>query len=88
MLGDLHIRDSGTVKGHIMVAEIKGLSMGHLTSMNPIAMKKFATYIQEAAPLRLKGLHHLSVNPVVDIVMNMARPFLKKEIQDLVSAHN
>lgn len=84
MMGDLNIRDHGTCKGHVLVIETKGLAMGHLTGATPTFLKKFVTYVQDGAPLRLKAIHFLHINPVVDIGLNMVKPFLKKELLDVV----
>lgn len=84
MVGDMMIRDNGTYKGHVTLIDLKGLAMGHLTSFSPMAMKKFLTYLQEGTPVRLKAIHFLNANPVMDMIMNMMKPFMKKELIEMV----
>lgn len=81
------LKECGTYKGHISVIELKGLALGHLTSFSPVALKKFFTYLQEGTPMRLMGIHFVHVNPVMDLMMNMMRPFMKKELQETVNGY-
>lgn len=36
-------------------------------------------------PIRLKGIHFVNIVPIMDMFMNLVRPFVKKEIMDGVS---
>ena len=36
-------------------------------------------------PVRIKGVHIINCSAVMDIVFNMMKPFMKKELIDIVS---
>ncbi|KAL0129294.1 hypothetical protein PUN28_004180 [Cardiocondyla obscurior] len=84
MLLDLCFLMDGTNNGYTFIADGSKISFGHATRMNPLLLKKSLHYIQEAAPIRLKGLHYINVSPAAEFIMNLAKPFMKKEIIDLV----
>lgn len=75
----------GTSKGLVVILDAAGLTFGHLAGLNLIGLKKILFYIQEAIPVRLKGLHILNTMPIVDTLVNLIKPFMKKELMNLVS---
>ena len=81
---DLWMFSEGTTKGHVIVYDITGVSLGHATRINPLGLKKFLFYLQDALPVRLKGIHYLNTNAFLDMILNMAKPFMKKELVELV----
>ncbi|CAG5076952.1 Similar to Ttpal: Alpha-tocopherol transfer protein-like (Mus musculus) [Cotesia congregata] len=87
MAMDLWMYTEGTMKGHIIVVDLAGLALGHTTRLSPMGFKKFFYYLQEGLPVRLKGFHFLNSIPVMDIIMGMMKPFLKKELMDILHIH-
>lgn len=85
MLYDIFFLTDGTNNGYVTISDISQLSFGHAARMNPLGLKKLLYYIQEAAPLRLKGIHLINAPPAMELIMNMAKPFMKKEMIDLVN---
>lgn len=79
--------EHGTSEGQVVILDATGLSFGHIASMasNVTGIKKILFYIQEAAPVRLKAFHVLNTMPIVDTLLNLLKPFVKKEVMDLVS---
>ncbi|XP_058835296.1 alpha-tocopherol transfer protein-like isoform X3 [Topomyia yanbarensis] len=43
--------------------------------------------MNEALPIRLKGIHLINAVPFIDTIMVMIRPFLKKELLDMFHIH-
>lgn len=39
---------------------------------------------QEAIPVKVKAVHLINISPIVDRLMMLARPFLKKELYEMV----
>lgn len=42
-------------------------------------------FLKECIPIRRKGVHFINVVPFMDKVINLVRPFVKKEIMEMVS---
>lgn len=84
MIMELSLYTSGTAPGHIIIIDMQGCVFGHVARLNPILMKKFLFYLQEAIPVRLKGLHFMNTVPFMDLILNMMKPFMKKELMDMV----
>ncbi|XP_008548387.1 alpha-tocopherol transfer protein-like [Microplitis demolitor] len=84
---DLWMYTEGTMKGHIILVDLAGLSFGHTTRLSPMGLKKFLFYLQEGLPVRLKGLHFTNSIPVMEIILGMMKPFMKKELMDILHIH-
>uniref|UniRef100_A0A0C9RRA5 TTPAL_4 protein n=1 Tax=Fopius arisanus TaxID=64838 RepID=A0A0C9RRA5_9HYME len=87
MVTDLWIRQMGTMKGHLFVVDIDGITFGHAGRLSPMGLKKYLTFLQEGLPVRLKGLHFLNSMPVMEIILGMMKPFMKKELMDILHIH-
>ncbi|KAG5336585.1 TTPAL protein, partial [Acromyrmex charruanus] len=77
----------GTCNGHILILDMKNMSLGHVARINPMTLKKFFYYLQDGLPVRLKAFHVINVSPVVDIIFNMSKPFIKKQLLDMFHLH-
>jgi hypothetical protein len=82
-----NLHQKGTSNGVLALFDMKGISFGHLTRVNLVAMKKHLFYVQEATPVRIKELHCINVAPFTDKLVKMAKPFLKKELLDMLNFH-
>ncbi|XP_011163312.2 alpha-tocopherol transfer protein-like [Solenopsis invicta] len=78
----------GTSAGQIVILDAAGFSFSHLASFNLVILKKILFYIQEAAPVRLKAIHILNTMPVVDALVNLVKPFMKKELMNILHFHS
>lgn len=87
MIMDLFIVHEGAYKGHIILMDMQGLLISHAGRLSPLGIKKYLYYLQEALPVRLKGLHFMNSVPVMDIILSMMKPFMKKELMDVVSSN-
>ncbi|KYN13837.1 PREDICTED: alpha-tocopherol transfer protein-like [Trachymyrmex cornetzi] len=84
---DLWLYMEGTCNGHVLIIDMKNISLGHVARLSPMTLKKFFYYLQEGLPVRLKGFHLINVTPVVDIIFNMIKPFMKKQLMDMFHMH-
>ncbi|KAG5333139.1 TTPAL protein, partial [Acromyrmex charruanus] len=87
MVVDLWLYTEGTAKGHVIVIDMTGVTFAHAGRLSPIGIKKYLYYLQEAIPIRLKGLHFINTNAVMDIILSMMKPFMKKELMDVLHIH-
>ncbi|KAL0129299.1 hypothetical protein PUN28_004181 [Cardiocondyla obscurior] len=87
MVIDHWLYTEGTSVGHIILIDMKSVTFGHVGRLSPMGLKKFLYYLQEGLPVRLKGLHFMNASPVVDAILNMMRPFMKKKLMDMFHMH-
>ncbi|GJQ85280.1 hypothetical protein Trydic_g23179 [Trypoxylus dichotomus] len=80
MAAMLMLHQEGTAAGHIILADLKGLTFGHVTRLTPTYLMKFFFYLQEALPFRLKALIFINIPSFMDKIMAIIKPFVKKEL--------
>ncbi|KAF5285777.1 hypothetical protein FQR65_LT13056 [Abscondita terminalis] len=78
----------GTAEGLMIVMDMDGLTFAHMTKISIMGMKKFFLYLQEAMPVRLKGLHFINIVPFMDKLMAIMKPFMKKDLLDVLHLHS
>lgn len=83
----LWFAEVGLINGAVFVMDMRGTVLGHMGKLNLVAIKKYAYYIQEALPIRLKAIHIINALPLIDRVLAMIKPFIKAEILALVHVH-
>ncbi|KAG7196747.1 hypothetical protein KM043_014006 [Ampulex compressa] len=88
MVIDLWLHTEGTTQGHVILFDVKNVAFGHVGRLSPLGLKKFLYYLQEGLPVRLKGLHFMNTSPVMDVILNMMKPFMKKELLDMLHMHS
>ncbi|XP_073834153.1 clavesin-1-like [Musca autumnalis] len=84
---DKWFMENGIIKGLIIAIDITGTQFGHLPRVNLAHLKKAMYYLQEAIPTRLVGLHFLNATPLMDKIMALMQPFLKKELHEMLHVH-
>ncbi|XP_011705754.1 PREDICTED: alpha-tocopherol transfer protein-like, partial [Wasmannia auropunctata] len=84
MLNDMYCLMDGTTNGYVIFFDASNLTFGHITRMNPFGFKKYLYYLQEAAPFCIKEVHVINAPTVIELVMNMIKPFMKKELLDVM----
>ncbi|CAL7948200.1 unnamed protein product [Xylocopa violacea] len=88
MSTDLIGLKNGTCDGYIFVGDATNVTLGHAGRISPIGMKKLVMYVQEGIPIRLKGIHFINTPPVMDLILNMAKPFMKNELWSMIHTHS
>ncbi|KRT82512.1 CRAL-TRIO domain containing protein, partial [Oryctes borbonicus] len=88
MLTSMAFRYIGPTEGQIFLMDMEGCSLAHLMRVNLVHLKKNMFYVQETLPVRLKGIHIINVSPITDKLLSMSKPFLKKEMIDLIHTHS
>lgn len=84
MILDEFIWTRGSPTDGIMIVDATGFTIGHIGRFDLVIVQKIACYIQEAMPIRLKAVHVINTSPVIEILYNMIKPFMKKELIKLV----
>ncbi|KAL1404042.1 hypothetical protein pipiens_019094 [Culex pipiens pipiens] len=81
------LKEDGMAKGHVTINDMTGVSLGHMKRLALFPTKNYMTFIQEAAPIRLKGMHMVNIVPFVDKVMTLVKPLMKRELYEMVHLH-
>ncbi|XP_058124212.1 alpha-tocopherol transfer protein-like [Anopheles ziemanni] len=84
---DLWVRLEGNANGHIMLMDMQGMHLSHMTKLNMGAAKKHMFYVQEALPIRLKQIHFINVVPFMNQLMFLTKPFMRKDVQEMINMH-
>ncbi|CAG4943704.1 unnamed protein product [Parnassius apollo] len=71
----------------IVIMDVKDISLKFLTKFNMSVAKKIAKYQQEVVPTRLKQVHIVNTPVVVDTIYGVMKPFLKKELTEMIYFH-
>ncbi|KAJ3651830.1 hypothetical protein Zmor_017838 [Zophobas morio] len=79
---------NGVSNGHVILLDCTGWSLGHTARVNPLVLKNFFYYLQEAMPVRLKGLHFYNLGSFIDAIMALIKPLLKKETAEKIHIHD
>ncbi|XP_076253865.1 alpha-tocopherol transfer protein-like [Rhynchophorus ferrugineus] len=87
MVEMLNLHSEGPQEGLVIVFDMQGMVFGHLTRISIVMMKKLFYYLQEAMPIRLKGIHYINVVSFMDKLLAMMKPFMKKELLEMLFVH-
>lgn len=78
----------GPQRGYIFLFDMRGVKLGHLMRLSLTSLRKFFQYVQEAAPLHMRAIHVLNTEPVLDKLLMLIKPFMNKELYDIIKFHN
>ncbi|KYM98124.1 PREDICTED: alpha-tocopherol transfer protein-like [Cyphomyrmex costatus] len=87
MVMDLCLYTENICDGYVFVCDMKDFSLGHINRLNLIFLKKFFYYLQEGLPIRLKSSHLINISPIIDMLLNMVKPLMKKQLMDTIYTH-
>lgn len=73
--------------GEIAIIDVSGFTLRHLMKVKVSTAKLYLKYVQEAAPLRIVQNHFINCSSIVDKIMLLAKPFIKKELYDVIHFH-
>lgn len=79
----------GIVDGEIFILDIVGFSFRQFldVSTNVKTFLVYTTFLQECAPVTLRCNHITNSSSIIDGVMALIRPILRKDITELVQFH-
>ncbi|XP_049879571.1 alpha-tocopherol transfer protein-like [Pectinophora gossypiella] len=88
MTVDACLNKRGPQPGYLFLFDMRGVRLGHLTRVSLSSLRKFFTYIQEAMPVRMREIHVLNTEPILDKLLLLIRPFMDKKFFDMIKFHN
>lgn len=82
------LRQRGTVNGFVFVLDLDRYSLAHIARLPLMELKILMTFLQEALPVQLKQFHCINGGRRMDKIMLLVKPFLKKEMSDMIHVHS
>ncbi|CRK97995.1 CLUMA_CG011364, isoform A [Clunio marinus] len=81
--------DKTIASGERFVIDTTGLSFRHFLKIatNISTVRLYMRFLQEAIPFNIKQLHFISSSSVFDKMFSLLRPFLKKELIEIMNIH-
>lgn len=89
MIGDIRLKEEQTgVAGDVYILDASVATPYNFAKFTPTLVKKFLVCVQEAYPVKLKEVHVVNVSPIIDTIVNFAKPFLKEKIRNRIFIHS
>lgn len=85
---DASLYTDGCSPGYVFLFDMQGVRLGHLTRLSINSIRRFFEYLQESMPVRLKAIHVLNTVWFMDKVLALIKPFMKRELYDMVMTNN
>ncbi|XP_039295700.1 alpha-tocopherol transfer protein-like [Nilaparvata lugens] len=73
--------------GEVPIFDMTGFSLRHMTRLSLPSLRKQMQYVQEAHPVKLRQIHIINTLPILERVMMMFRPLMKKEVAQMLHFH-
>ncbi|XP_049865663.1 alpha-tocopherol transfer protein-like [Pectinophora gossypiella] len=87
MIMDLWLSEEGTAPGTVVIVNMDKVSLGHVSRIDLTVAQQFFYFLQEAMFVRLKEFHFINAPSFMDNLMSMVRPFMKKELLEMLQVH-
>lgn len=84
MFNDLRLSEDLLADGYVVVFDMKGVRLSHITRVQIGPLRSFMAYIQEAHPARLKKIYICHAASFVNQVMSLVKPLIKSEMMSLL----
>jgi len=84
MFNDVCLSNDILANGYVVVFDMKGVRLGHLTRIQLGPLRAFMSYIQEAHPARLKKIHIVHTSTIINQIMMLVKPLIKSEMLSLL----
>ncbi|KAG5672152.1 hypothetical protein PVAND_002305 [Polypedilum vanderplanki] len=79
--------DHLTVAGSLSILDLKDVTLNHLTQMTPSVVKKMTMMMQDASPIRQKGIHYINTPVGFEKVMNLFKSFMNEKMKKRIYVH-
>lgn len=79
--------DNFVINGIRIISDMQGFSLGYLKHLTPALCKKMVLIVQNAYPMRLKGIYFINTPAIYDIFVNMFMPFFNKQLKSRVNLY-
>ena len=73
--------------GEIPIFDMTNVTLKHLTTVVFSTLRLFMKYSQEAHPVHVQQIHIVNCGSLINRVMTLMKPFLKKEVAERIHTH-
>lgn len=73
--------------GEIPIFDMSRVSYRHLAKVILSTLRLYLKYTQEAHPVRVRHLHIVNCNPIIDKIMFLIKPFVRTENFNMIHFH-
>lgn len=77
----------GLSDGEIPIFDMSRVSYRHLTKIVLSTLRLYLKYTQEAHPVRVRQIHIINCNPIVNKIMCLIKPFIRAENFQMINFH-
>lgn len=70
--------------GLVVLIDLKGLSLLHVTKLRLGPLRKFFQYVQEGYSCKIKQIHVLNTVYFIDKILIIMKPLMSKELYNMV----
>lgn len=75
------------VHGIVLIFEMQGFGLGHVTKLSPSFLEKFVKFLQDVIQIRLHGIHVVNQNSFFNMTFAIAKQFLNESLTSRVHFH-
>ncbi|XP_037923823.1 alpha-tocopherol transfer protein-like [Hermetia illucens] len=87
MTMDVALYKYGPRPGVIFVHDMENVGFTHILRASISSIRKYLHYLQYGVPAKLCRVHVLNVVPLFDKILTLVKPFLKKELLEIIHVH-
>ncbi|KAH0820806.1 hypothetical protein MTP99_004800 [Tenebrio molitor] len=74
--------------GLVVLIDLKGLSLLHVTKLRLGPLRKFFQYVQEGYSCKIKQIHVLNTVYFIDKILIIMKPLMSKELYNMITFHS
>ncbi|XP_055600300.1 alpha-tocopherol transfer protein-like [Uranotaenia lowii] len=75
------------INGVVVIYDFEGLGMKQVNGISTGGTKRLLTFIQEAAPVRMKAIHFVKEPMLFNMLFAMMKPFIKEKLKNRMLFH-
>ncbi|CAK1541384.1 unnamed protein product [Leptosia nina] len=87
MIFDLCQYEEGIWPGFVLMIDMDQATLGHIAKLDVMTIRQVLYFLQECMLVRLKEVHFLNAPSFMDKLMMLLKPFMKKELLDILRIH-
>nr|XP_037276478.1 uncharacterized protein LOC119169543 [Rhipicephalus microplus] len=74
------LREDSVLNGLVVVLDVKGIGLYHLTHYTPSVIGTLISYVQDCVPIRLKAVYVINNPQIFDLIFGITKTFLKAKL--------